>query len=183
MAMNRNYVVLLLTLVGSVFLSATCLTCLKDVSQWENIFRNSKESVIPLRHWGNKSYWIGDAFQVPWYEAVTFCSQIHMQLLTITCEEENEQIFNYLKDAGKGFEYWTSGNRVIDQNKWLWLPYGKPVEYTKWSVGQPSDPVGEKCLQVWKIGEKLEWNDRPCWVPFYFICERYNYQNLASDKC
>ncbi|XP_072389729.1 perlucin-like [Diabrotica undecimpunctata] len=179
MVMFRFYSVLLLTIVGSAILSATFLN---DVSQWENIFRNSRSLVIPLRHWGNKSYWIGDAFQLPWYEALSFCHQMHMQLLTITCDEENEIIFNYIRDAGKGFEYWTSGTRAIDQSKWIWLPYGKTVEYTKWSAGQPSDPAGEKCLQVWNIGGKLEWNDRPCWVPFYFICERYNYQNVDSDK-
>ncbi|XP_050509404.1 perlucin-like [Diabrotica virgifera virgifera] len=154
--------VILLTFVGSTLVTS-CKGLLPvspnrsgccNVIKWEEIFTNSKvgrdhqASVIPLEHWGNKSYWIGSSFQATWFGAIDFCSQMHMQLLTINSAEENEAIFGYIKEAKKGFEYWTAGTRLVDESKWVWFPYGDLVNYTNWSKGQPDHRNGEKCLQV-----------------------------------
>ncbi|XP_028141854.1 perlucin-like [Diabrotica virgifera virgifera] len=184
-----NSVILLsvLTLIGS-----TLVTSCKDyptlppirpvpcrVDKWEDVFRDRQSPVIPLKHWGNKSYWIGTTFQATWFEAIDFCHQMHMQLLTINSAEENEVIYGYIKQANKGFEYWTAGTRLVDDIKYVWFPYGDLVRYTNWSKGQPDFLTGEQCLQLWKADEQLQWNDRPCDVRFYFICERYDCQNTG----
>ncbi|XP_028141852.1 perlucin [Diabrotica virgifera virgifera] len=178
MALFNLKSVILFTLVGSTLVTS------RKVPNWEEVFRDYQSKVVPLRHWGNKSYWMGTSFQATWFEALTFCSQMHMQLLTINSEEENSVIYRYIREASKGFEYWTSGTRLIDGNKWVWFPYGDLIEYTRWSNGQPSDPNGEKCLQVWKVDDNwgLQWNDRPCDVRFHFICERYDSQNQGRGQ-
>lgn len=75
--------------------------------------------------------------------------------------------------VGFGFDYWIGGTKLIDDRKWVWFNYGEEIGYANWQTGQPDFPNVEKCLQVWKVGEKLEWNDRTCENSLRFICERY----------
>nr|XP_023015124.1 C-type lectin mannose-binding isoform-like [Leptinotarsa decemlineata] len=146
---------------------------------WEKIYANKHSSIIPLHRYGGKSYYMGTQFHATYFEALMFCEQIKMKLLTIRSADENERIHKYIREASKGTEYWTADTRLVDGFNFLWLPYGEPVNYTKWSNGQPSD-VNEKCLQLWMIGDRLKWNDRPCDIRFNFICDRFDCETAAS---
>ncbi|KAG5885031.1 hypothetical protein JTB14_018627 [Gonioctena quinquepunctata] len=148
---------------------------------WERVFADNLTSIIPLHHYGGKSYFMGIHSHATYFEALNFCEQIHMKLLTIRSSDENDRIYKYIREASKGTEYWTAGTRLVDGYSFLWLPQGERVEYTNWSNGQPSD-VNEKCLQLWVIGGRLEWNDRPCDTRFHFICERYNNQPSSANS-
>ncbi|CAH1101939.1 unnamed protein product [Psylliodes chrysocephalus] len=140
---------------------------------WEHIFQSSqRSSVLPLYRYMNKLYYMGIHFRARWVVALNFCESLHMKLLTIHSEDENERVHKYIRDASKGHEYWIGGTRLVDGYKWIWMPYGTQVEYTNWSNGQPSD-VNEKCMQVWITNNKLTWNDRDCNAEFFFVCERY----------
>ncbi|CAG9821701.1 unnamed protein product [Phaedon cochleariae] len=143
---------------------------------WSKVHNNNLTSIIPLHHYGGKSYYMGTHFRATYQQAIAFCEQINMKLLTIRSHEENERIFKYIREASVGNDYWTSGTRLVDGYNWLWLPYGETVDYTNWSTRQPSH-LTEKCLQLWVVRGQLEWNDRSCDYRYWFICERLNNQN------
>ncbi|KAG5865294.1 hypothetical protein JTB14_003958 [Gonioctena quinquepunctata] len=142
---------------------------------WERVFADNLSSIIPLHHYREKSYFMAVHFHATFFEALNFCEQIHMKLLTIRSADENNRILKYIREASKGNDYWTAGTRLVDGYSFLWLPQGERVEYTNWANGEPSD-VNEKCLQVLVKGGRLEWNDKPCDHRLPFICERYNNQ-------
>nr|XP_023025820.1 perlucin-like protein [Leptinotarsa decemlineata] len=114
---------------------------------------------------------MGTQFTATWHQASEFCERIHMTLVTIRSREENERIFKYIREASKGYQYWTGGSRLVDGYNWLWLAYGETIDYTNWGAGEPGN-INEKCLQLWWRRNSLEWNDRHCDTRFYFICER-----------
>ncbi|XP_072396194.1 C-type lectin mosGCTL-7-like [Diabrotica undecimpunctata] len=151
-----------------------------QTATWEKIFQsNTRSSVLPLFRHENKLYYMGVQFRARWQNAFQFCESLHMKLLTIHSDEENERIHKYIRDASKGSEYWIGGTRLVDGFSWVWMPYGSQIDYTKWSNGQPSD-INEKCLQLWITDNKLTWNDRDCNAEFYFICERYMDSNNSG---
>ncbi|CAH1169984.1 unnamed protein product [Phaedon cochleariae] len=161
-------------------LTSTLVIATRKDEGWERVYANNITSVIPLHYYGGKSYYMGTHFRATYHQAIAFCEQIHMTLLSIRSYEENERIYKFIREASVGNEYWTSGTRLVDGFSWLWLPYGERIDYTNWSNGQPSD-VNEKCLQLWVVNGKLHWNDRPCDVKFWFICERFDNANVGPS--
>ncbi|XP_072394099.1 macrophage mannose receptor 1-like [Diabrotica undecimpunctata] len=150
-----------------------------DPSGWENVFASNRSHIMPLRHFEGKTYYLGYHIKASYMLATQFCSNIHMKLLSIRSERENNMIHKFMRDANKLGGYWTSGAKFLDDLNWIWMAYGQNIEYTNWGINQPDD-AHDKCLQVYSNGNNLLWNDLNCDALNYFICERYEPRLYAS---
>lgn len=74
---------------------------------------------------------------------------------------------------GYGSEYfWTSGADLHKEGQWSWYSNGNQFQYTNWHPGQPDNALNneqrEDCMHLY-LSQK--WNDYPCNIPCYFICQ------------
>ncbi|KAG5872367.1 hypothetical protein JTB14_014813 [Gonioctena quinquepunctata] len=77
---------------------------------------------------------------------------------------------------------WTSGTRLIDGKNFIWLGTAKPIEYTNWQQGEPSN-INEKCLEFLLVRNKdLYWNDRDCTAQLYFVCEKEDKKQQKENE-
>lgn len=77
---------------------------------------------------------------------------------------------------GMGREsFWTSGNDLAENKKFMWMANGEPFGYTNWWSGEPNNtPNTEHCVELFGKEEAFGWNDRDCYNSIYFVCETVN---------
>ncbi|CAH1169980.1 unnamed protein product [Phaedon cochleariae] len=146
----------------------------RKVSGWEHVFAYNISSVIPLHHYGPKSYYLGIGVKAKYMQAMQFCDNIHMKLLTIRSREENDRIQKYIREANKGSDdFWTSGSKLLDGRNWVWMSHGDGIQYTNWAPGEPNDDRSQ-CIRLSSKHGELYWHDSRCDESRFFICERYS---------
>ncbi|KAG5865880.1 hypothetical protein JTB14_034857 [Gonioctena quinquepunctata] len=136
---------------------------------------------IKLMHFRNKVYYFARQFKGTFLQGIEFCQMINMRLVTISSEEENSRIHKYIRDTMAGDNWWTSGTRILDGERWVWMSNGEQVEYTNWLAGQP-DNINDLCLHLIEqrnIG--LFWNDANCNTVYGVICEAPN-ENYIDER-
>ena len=92
--------------------------------------------------------------------AAARCEQIGGQLVTIDSDEENFLVNNF--SAG-----WIGLSDVAEEGVFRWMS-GERARFTAWGVGQPDNAGDEDCVELLVSGE---WNDLPCQVARFAICE------------
>lgn len=105
-----------------------------------------------------------------------FCERQGGYLAVINDKEENDFLYQYLKDSGLTLAFFG----YTDQNsegKWTWVN-GRSSTYTNWAKGQPNDGANnedkskENYAQFYKETADGKWNDSKIAVNSYkFICE------------
>ncbi|XP_072396193.1 C-type lectin mosGCTL-7-like [Diabrotica undecimpunctata] len=140
--------------------------------QWEKNFENGGLSTLPLLRFENKLYYLGLHVTESWINAITFCETLQMKLLSINSARENEKIGKFVREQGIHNRYWIGGARFIDDRKYLWIPYGREIDYSNWPPGHPVQNA-HKCILVQIFGAQLNWVEGDCNVPLNFICEKY----------
>ena len=105
-----------------------------------------------------------------------FCEKQGGYLAVINDAEENEFIYQYLRNEGLTLAFFG----YTDQNsegKWTWVN-GRNSTYTNWAPGQPNNgannkkPGGENYAQFYKDTANGMWNDSKIGVNSYkFVCE------------
>ncbi len=110
-----------------------------------------------------------------WVEAEAFCRALGGHLATMTSEEENQFVHDYMWNGGFTTAYFGLEDEERDHT-WEWVT-GEPVEYTNWDSGEPSYSGRERYGMYFYKHTTGTWND----AHFYedaevdpgcsFICE------------
>jgi len=101
-------------------------------------------------------FMVYDNNQQGWDNAEAFCESVGGHLATITSQDENILLFQYMTSNGYQSAYFgltnTSGN-------WAWVT-GVAVEYTNWAPGEPNNESGVEHYGMfyWKNSDGT-WND------------------------
>ncbi|XP_013190520.2 uncharacterized protein LOC106134923 [Amyelois transitella] len=148
-----------------------CSSCNDDelgVTRW----------TMPLLKTGEKRYYLGIFFKANWFKAQQYCRFHGMHLASISSQQENDKLEQYVKDSGYGREhFWTSGTDLAEEGNFFWMANGRPLTFVNWNAGEPNNfryenGEEENCLELWNRDDKgLKWNDSPCSFETYFICE------------
>ncbi|XP_035444961.1 uncharacterized protein LOC118272509 isoform X1 [Spodoptera frugiperda] len=148
-----------------------CSSCNDDdlgVTRW----------TMPLLKSGEKKYYLGIFFKANWFKAQQYCRFHGMHLASISSQQENDKLEQYVKDSGFGREhFWTSGTDLAEEGSFFWMANGRPLTFVNWNAGEPNNfryenGEEENCLELWNRDDKgLKWNDSPCSFETFFICE------------
>ncbi|RVE53696.1 hypothetical protein evm_001588 [Chilo suppressalis] len=151
--------------------SYQCTSCNDDelgVTRW----------TMPLLKSGEKRYYLGIFFKANWFKAQQYCRFHGMHLASISSQQENDKLEQYVKDSGYGREhFWTSGTDLAEEGNFFWMANGRPLTFVNWNAGEPNNfryenGEEENCLELWNRDDKgLKWNDSPCSFETFFICE------------
>lgn len=121
--------------------------------------------------------------QLNWHAAFMFCRRIDAELMTIKSSEEQRNIEQTIIDSGMVWvdRFWMAGTDLHAQGEWTWMNSGRPMRpYTNWAPGEPNNAGGnEHCASAQPSrGDRtmFRWNDIPCDVRSYFVCEFESYQ-------
>lgn len=124
-----------------------------------------------------------------WDEAETFCERHGGHLVTITTENEQEFVENYLAKAEKMESYWIGLNSGKGKSFKTWITKEK-ISYTKWAEGNPDRNDKYSCGRIaastyadnndWTM-ERGTWDDESNHYIYIngFICE-WDDENAAQ---
>ena len=100
-----------------------------------------------------------------WTDAKYFCEEKGGHLATITSAEEDNIIYQLVKDFQN--HYWLGGTDQDNEGEWKWIT-GEAFNYTNWNEAQPDNYENEDYLCMYNYNGK--WNDYSGNL-FGFICE------------
>lgn len=107
--------------------------------------------------WGGHSYYLFDIGGT-WEAAENYCQSLGGHLATITTQEENDALYNYICSLGVGSAYIGLTDNV-QEGVWMWVT-GEVLEYTNWHSGEPNnDYGGEKYAMFYDRYTDGTWND------------------------
>jgi hypothetical protein len=127
--------------------------------------------------------------EVNWQNAATRCISEHRQahLVVIGSKAEQDAIDKMLSDRPTGYisavkKFWTAGQRIdpLVNSKFVWKILRASgdvniadVTYTNWGEGEPNNHanVVEGCLEIVGQGSSYKWNDVPCHLNKFPLCE------------
>ncbi|KAG5860658.1 hypothetical protein JTB14_003522 [Gonioctena quinquepunctata] len=128
------------------------------------------ETASPLSPKHQEKYTLNTA-KLTYNQAVRACEIQSMQLVSIQTKEKNDAINELIQKKGTDEHYWTSGNRIADNNKWVWFN-NKTIEYFNWNQGEPNNAkTNEFAIKIFKKGADSKWNDDPLEETSSYICE------------
>ncbi|XP_058639038.1 macrophage mannose receptor 1-like [Onychostoma macrolepis] len=109
-----------------------------------------------------------------WSEALRYCRQNHVDLVSVHSEEIQHEVVNVVKRAPTA-EVWMGLHNYCVMNMWLWLS-GEVVCYQNWAPGNGTTPENcklEKRKGAVQSGGDQRWISRPETHKLNFICSRY----------
>ncbi|MCD8107933.1 MAG: tetratricopeptide repeat protein [Oscillospiraceae bacterium] len=127
-------------------------------------------------------YYVYDVESVTsWEEAKTYCESLNGYLATITSEEENSFLFNYIVLCGYNSAYIGLTDEE-EEGTWVWTN-GESVTYTNWHSNEPnSENTREDYAMFYYKYTDGTWNDGDFNGSTVnggkiFICEWGDYEN------
>jgi hypothetical protein len=105
------------------------------------------------------------AVAATWNAALAECVSWGGWLVTAKSEAEDD----YLATRTGGDDIWIGLSDVADEGEMVWLD-GAPLGAANWADGQPDNFQNEDCVE--KRGQDALWNDRSCFAPHFYVCER-----------
>uniref|UniRef100_A0A8C1PRY0 C-type lectin domain-containing protein n=1 Tax=Cyprinus carpio TaxID=7962 RepID=A0A8C1PRY0_CYPCA len=109
-----------------------------------------------------------------WSEALRYCRQNHVDLVSVHSEEIQRRVMNVVKLASTA-EVWLGLHNYCIMNMWLWVS-GDTVCYQNWAPGNGTKPENcklEKRKGAVQSGGDQRWISRPETDKLNFICSRY----------
>ncbi len=109
-----------------------------------------------------------------WSEALRYCRQNHVDLVSVHSEEIQRRVMNVVKRASTA-EVWLGLHNYCIMNMWLWVS-GEIVCYQNWAPGNGTTPENcrlEKRKGAVQSGGDQRWISRPETHKLNFICSRY----------
>ncbi|ROJ38582.1 C-type mannose receptor 2 [Anabarilius grahami] len=109
-----------------------------------------------------------------WSEALRYCRQNHVDLVSVHSEEIQRRVMNVVKQASTE-EVWLGLHNYCSMNMWIWLS-GEIVCYQNWAPGngvEPEDCRLEKRKGAVQSGGVQRWISLPETHKLNFICSRY----------
>ena len=112
-----------------------------------------------------------------WDEAKIYCESLGGHLATITSQEENDFVFNYVLSCGLESAYFGLSD-AEDEGVWEWIT-GEQISFTNWANGEPNNENGNEDYGMFYYQFTTgKWNDGNFGQgtfndgnPIYFICE------------
>ncbi|KAL7880753.1 hypothetical protein SRHO_G00030070 [Serrasalmus rhombeus] len=103
-----------------------------------------------------------------WIDAQNYCREKYTDLATTESQEEMNALIALLN--GTGSLFWIGLRQKVQQSTavWIWSD-GSKSSYRYWNTGEPNNPVGDNCVQLWYSPE-YRWNDEHCTCSNPFIC-------------
>ena len=97
-----------------------------------------------------------------WKKSRIFCQNLGADLAVIKSEEENQFVYDLLRNTSDDHHGWIGLHRKAD-NKFYWLD-SRPLEgnFQKWGRGRPSKNSIDNCVHLIKYHPDGKWNDRNC---------------------
>lgn len=65
---------------------------------------------------------------------------------------------------------WLGMSDIKQEGTFVWNSSNKPINYTKWQLGEPNGGTNENCLSFWFGGPY--WNDHICDFQAKTLCEQ-----------
>ncbi|KAI8125169.1 hypothetical protein FF38_06717 [Lucilia cuprina] len=132
----------------------------------------------------NKLYYIDENQKYTWFDALSECLKLNMNLVTIETYSKSEEINYLVKETfGKVVVLWVGGIMIrnSDTRNYTWMPIGQQFNYTYWKVNNPDfTNNNEYCVEIgW--GSDMEWNDDNCGYKYGFICEQNEVVDLKQN--
>ncbi|ROL28496.1 C-type mannose receptor 2 [Anabarilius grahami] len=112
--------------------------------------------------------------KLTWSEALRYCRQNHVDLVSVHSEEIQREVMNVVKRASTE-EVWLGLHNCCSLNMWIWLS-GEIVCYQNWAPGNgttPEDCRLEKRKGAVQSGGDQRWISLPETHKLNFICSRY----------
>uniref|UniRef100_A0A493T206 C-type lectin domain-containing protein n=1 Tax=Anas platyrhynchos platyrhynchos TaxID=8840 RepID=A0A493T206_ANAPP len=110
--------------------------------------------------------------QMPWNESKKNCSGMGSQLVVINTEAEQVSAGRQMKYQQNAINLFI-GLRAQEVGQWRWAdqtPYNESAAF--WRPREPTNTPEEKCVVIHHQSENLQnWNDVPCTIRSYRICE------------
>ncbi|XP_042578460.1 C-type mannose receptor 2-like [Cyprinus carpio] len=109
-----------------------------------------------------------------WSEALRYCRQNHVDLVSVQSEEMQREVMNVIKRASTA-EVWLGLHNYCVMNMWLWLS-GEVVCYQNWAPGNRTTPEIcklENRKGAVQSGGDQHWISLPESHKLNFICSRY----------
>uniref|UniRef100_A0A8C6Z766 C-type lectin domain family 4 member A n=1 Tax=Nothoprocta perdicaria TaxID=30464 RepID=A0A8C6Z766_NOTPE len=110
-----------------------------------------------------------------WNDSKDNCTGMGSHLVVIKTEAEQVFLSTWIKENikyGKKNNYFI-GLSAQEVGQWHWVdqtPFNVTAAF--WRPGEPSNVKNEKCVVIhWKEEKHWNWNDIPCDVPSFRICE------------
>ncbi|XP_051757217.1 C-type mannose receptor 2-like [Ctenopharyngodon idella] len=109
-----------------------------------------------------------------WSEALRYCRQNHVDLVSVHSEEMQRRVMNVVKQASTE-AVWLGLHNYCSMNMWLWVS-GDTVCYQNWAPGNGTGE--EECERTVRSGAvqsggDQRWISRPETDRLNFICSRY----------
>ena len=102
---------------------------------------------------------------VNWNAAESACKAMGSHLAMVKTHAEQQALWPKM-----GTTVWIGLHRdPKDNSRWLWID-GSRVTYTNWYSGEPNGAL-EKCGEMYPSSYKGKWNDAPCNINRYYLCE------------
>uniref|UniRef100_A0A671LGX3 Macrophage mannose receptor 1-like n=1 Tax=Sinocyclocheilus anshuiensis TaxID=1608454 RepID=A0A671LGX3_9TELE len=108
-----------------------------------------------------------------WAEALRYCRQNHVDLVSVHSEEIQHRVMNVVKRASTA-AVWLGLHNYCSMNMWLWLS-GEMVCYQNWAPGNGTTPENcslEKRKGAVQSGGDQRWISLPESHKLNFICSR-----------
>lgn len=116
-----------------------------------------------------------------WENALKYCKENNGYLATISSPEENEFIFEYMKQQGYESAYFGLSDSETE-GIWQWCN-DETVMYTNWANGEPSGEMSENYGMFYYKFVDGKWNDGRCSDSITgFICEWGEYTVNSMNK-
>ncbi|XP_067303755.1 macrophage mannose receptor 1-like [Pseudorasbora parva] len=109
-----------------------------------------------------------------WPEALRYCRQKHVDLVSVHSDEMQRRVMNVVKAASTA-EVWLGLHNYCIMNMWLWLS-GENMYYQNWAPGHgttPEDCSLEKRKGAVQSGGDQRWVSLPETHKLNFICTNY----------
>lgn len=112
-----------------------------------------------------------------WEDARDYCESLGGHLATITSQEENDFLYDFITSCGVTNAYFGLSD-ATEEEFWRWTT-GETLEYTNWNSGEPNNESSNEDYAMFycKYGSGT-WNDGNYGqgtagdnYPIYFICE------------
>ncbi|RXN29659.1 butyrophilin subfamily 1 member A1-like isoform X1 [Labeo rohita] len=109
-----------------------------------------------------------------WSEALRYCRQNHVDLVSVHSEEIQRRVMNVVKRASTA-AVWLGLHNYCSMNMWLWVS-GEMVCYQNWAPGNGTTPENcslENRKGALQSGGDQRWISLPETHKLNFICSRY----------
>lgn len=119
-----------------------------------------------------------------WFKAMEICQSKGMQLLTVDCPSEQEDVKALAEKYNAKPGLWLSGNDLASEGSFVWGFTREPVTFSRWNIFQPNNLLFiEHCIAVIADFEKWShWDDVDCRKTFPFFCQEAEYSREQLRK-